>query len=505
MTRIARFAALAFALALAQRGYASGPDLWGDLDPGPHAVGIRILAEEDPSRSFLGRPRPIRIYLWVPASATTAPRMRFRDYADLAALDFGRDARIAAGSERIDPSLPIAPSFSDDGLAGLMRQPLFAVRDAEPAPGRHPLIVFGQGLDYESPLAQVVLCEYLASHGYVVATPPLLGVHSRLAGVEVRDVEAQIRDLEFTFGRVCRLPFVDPSRTALAGFDLGGISALLFQMRNPEIDALVTLDCAVQFESGLDVPHRSPDFDPDRLRVPWLHIGSSLYVRRDLPDLETRSLFARARYSEATVVWVDGVQHAAFTSYVMTAPERPLRHAQPFEANARPAHETVCRFVRRFLDAHLRRDPEAIAFLKEDPSKNAPPNVDLTVRHRSAFAPAPATADDILAALFETGLEEALRLAKSTRAEEAALDRAAAKVLRWGNSEWALALARLEVELHPESSSAYESLGDTHAVRGEMDEAVRCYRKALDLDPGAAHSKEKLERAMRSRAETPDR
>jgi len=80
---------------------------------------------------------------------------------------------------------------------------------------------------------------------------------------------------------------------------------------------LVTLDCAVQFEGALKVPHESPDYDPGRLRTPWIHIMSETFLRRDLPHLETRSLFARTRYSDAYLVWIDDVEHANFTSYSM--------------------------------------------------------------------------------------------------------------------------------------------------------------------------------------------
>jgi len=40
---------------------------------------------------------------------------------------------------------------------------------------------------------------------------------------------------EFALGRTRELPFVDGSRFGVAGFDLGGISALLLARRNPEV------------------------------------------------------------------------------------------------------------------------------------------------------------------------------------------------------------------------------------------------------------------------------
>ena len=504
MPEMKRLFLLLSCLALCCPLFAESPELWGDLSEGRHGVGFRLLQEMDPSRSFQGRARPIRIYLWYPTGKSIGSAMSFRDYADLAALDFGTDQRIRIGDEPIDPSLPFITGFSEQGLARLMSKKLMAVGDAQPGLGRFPLIVFGQGLDFESPLTHVVMCEYLASHGFVVVTSPLLGVHSRLSGVGVLDVEAHVRDMEFALGRARSLPFVDGAGLGLAGFDLGGISALLLAMRNPDVRALVTIDCAVQFDGFLKVPHESPDFNPDRLRMPWIHMMSERYLRKDLPELETRSLFAQARYSDATFLWVDEVEHANFTSYPMLGLEKPLRGRRPFKGNARPAYEMVCRYVQNFFVAYLQADPHALAFLQKEPNDNAPVGVTFSLRRHEA-SPAPPNMDDLINCIFDKGLDEALRLAKSAPAEETVLDTAAHKVLRWGNSEWAISLFRLNVDLYPKSSNAYDSLGDAYVKKGELELALRNYKKALALDPEAQHLKDKLDRLEKNQEEKANR
>ncbi len=481
-------------LALSEPLSATGSEIWGNLSRGPHGVGFRLLQDMDPSRSFQGKSRPIRIYLWYPTGKSSGSAMSFRDYADLAALDFGSDRRIPIGSERIDPSLPIITSFSEEGMARLMSKELRAVRDAHPGEGRFPVVVLGQGIDFESPLAHVVLCEYLASHGYVVVTTPLLGVHSRLSGVGILDVEAHVRDAEFASGRARDLSFVDSSRLGAAGFDLGGISALLLAMRNPDVKALVTMDCAVQFDNGfLKVPHESPDFNPDRLRIPWIHMMTEMYLREDLPDLGTRSLFAQAKYSEAYFIWIDEVEHANFTSYTMLGLEKPLRGRRPFKKNARPVYEAVCRYVRNFFDAYLQSDPRALDFLQNEPKDNVQASVNFSARMHKA-APAPLDVDDLINCLFGKGLNETLRLAKSSPADETVLDAVGHKVLRWGDAEWATELFQLNVDLYPKSAGVYESLGDAHVRRGEVDLAIRNYNKALALDPEAEAPRIKLNR-----------
>ena len=56
------------------------------LAPGPHAVGFRLLVEQDGSRYVSTsddtgtHTRPIRVYVWYPAKAPSTP-MRFGRYA----------------------------------------------------------------------------------------------------------------------------------------------------------------------------------------------------------------------------------------------------------------------------------------------------------------------------------------------------------------------------------------------------------------------------------------
>jgi tetratricopeptide (TPR) repeat protein len=53
----------------------------------------------------------------------------------------------------------------------------------------------------------------------------------------------------------------------------------------------------------------------------------------------------------------------------------------------------------------------------------------------------------------------------------------------WGREDEAIGVFELEVFLYPASWSAHASLGEAFAGRGRTDEAVRCYKKALELDP----------------------
>lgn len=52
----------------------------------------------------------------------------------------------------------------------------------------------------------------------------------------------------------------------------------------------------------------------------------------------------------------------------------------------------------------------------------------------------------------------------------------------------AIQLFRLNVELYPESSNVYDSLGEAYMIKGESELAIENYRKSLKLDPGNSNA-----------------
>lgn len=62
-----------------------------------------------------------------------------------------------------------------------------------------------------------------------------------------------------------------------------------------------------------------------------------------------------------------------------------------------------------------------------------------------------------------------------------------------GDATAAVAVFELNTEAHPETASVWDSLGDGHHARGELDRAAAAYEKALELDPDNARTRRKLE------------
>jgi mono/diheme cytochrome c family protein len=94
-------------------------------------------------------------------------------------------------------------------------------------------------------------------------------------------------------------------------------------------------------------------------------------------------------------------------------------------------------------------------------------------------------------------LEEALTLFRAARESERLL-LAEGGVNRLGyeflpdDSETAIELFRLNVELYPQSGNAYDSLGEAYMIAGDRDRAIENYRRSRELDPANENAVEKL-------------
>jgi pimeloyl-ACP methyl ester carboxylesterase len=345
--------------------------LWGDLQPGPFAVGFRVLYERDRTRHWLSAPansagaaadpgRPIRISLWYPAAPAPGARpMRYRDYfhfdgpSDFEALD--------NALERSDHESWISDlsEVSHDGreiLARLLSTPVAAFANAALAPGRFPVVLYAPGLGARAD-ANVELAEYLASHGYVVATVPQLGPSDAdlTLGSAPAEIALHVRDMEVAADVLRRQPGLDATRLAVIGHSAGGIAALDFAMQHPETQAVVGLDGSYGFRGGARIVKRLPGYAPGRIA------GSILDLRRangvQGADLDLSALddaVAADRY----LVTFPHMFHGDFTEFgtiglklaIPMPPNRDGRTRQTgYEGN-----QHAYRALLSFLDARLR-------------------------------------------------------------------------------------------------------------------------------------------------------
>ena len=186
----------------------SAPELAG---LGPYAVGVRTMAlvdrnaidvlDVDPAKGPPPRrDRALAVDLWYPAAARSGAQPE--RYQDALAGENGK---------------PVA--FTIQGIA---------VRGAQPAPSRFPLVIVSHGYG-NATVAMSWLTENLASKGYVVAAIRHVDAYTNPTGVP----EVLLRrplDIAFVAQSLQRSlaseGLIDPARTGLIGYSMGGYGVL---------------------------------------------------------------------------------------------------------------------------------------------------------------------------------------------------------------------------------------------------------------------------------------
>jgi len=380
----------AFVFCLAQARAAGPAPLEQDwsamttLQPGPYAVGFRLIDLADPARPGISSAaqRQIRAWVWYPAGDTiresggTASASASASGSTSGSVSLSRYLRAAAEDFSMHGSHPVEEyeahfreklvrhGVGEEDLPARLATRMLAREDAPFPADPRPLVVLGQGLYYESPLAQAVLSEYLATHGFAVATSALMGTSRPEMELSVEDFATQAADLALLLKQIPGRVPVDSTRIAAAGFDLGGMAALLVQMNAPAVHALVSLDAGIIFTHNIELLEQTPGFRGPGLTVPTLQITREAEHNRGIGVEEDFRYFAAATTEDLYLVRVPGMRHPDLTSYLFyaTAPVE-LPFWGPEVGDQRAAQARVAAMVRDFLGAFLLDDADARARL----------------------------------------------------------------------------------------------------------------------------------------------
>ncbi|MEL6824115.1 MAG: hypothetical protein AAFP70_20345, partial [Calditrichota bacterium] len=249
------------------------PPVWLTLQPGEYPVAFSSFTIVDSSRSMLPyNVRPLRIFLWYPARDAadksnnltfgkyleTSPEPRFSAYFDsLSTRDKSTASRQFRGQN------------ADSLLQVLLKTTVYAQRAGEPHAGKFPLVLHSLGRNNYQ-LESTVLWEYLASHGYVVATVPQMGtsVADHRLAFTMTDMLLHAEDLLFA-SRYLQSKF-RAEKLGLIGHSSGSIAEAL-AVDSFQYNALVSLDGSISTTDGNELLNEEA-FSADKVTLPVLNL-----------------------------------------------------------------------------------------------------------------------------------------------------------------------------------------------------------------------------------------
>jgi|GEM_PF-4330406 len=476
--------------------FAGDSPFWGELKPGPYAIGFEIQNRYDYGRPYIKkfdyegnlasgeRARPLQINIWYPAKPGQSTAMRLADYVHLTGVeDFSE-----LTTDRINQSearFIHAPWFQgapENRLRQILNMPAAAVRNSIHAEGRFPLVVLANSTSLSSPSGQFILAEFLASHGYIVASAPSRGAQTTAYGS--RDSSVQMQDLEFLIASLHDYTALDRDKLALIGFGMGGLGVALLAMHNSDVDALVSLDSALANRFGYSLIFQNSLYKPNQLSVPILHITAQE------PNEDTDYAFFKAvKFSPVEYLRLKGLTSPDFSAVGMLKSLLPPPKDGK-TANTKLGYETLCVYTEKFLEAELHKNSVSTRFLQNKPEQNGIPADFASVEFKAAIK-TPPTEQQFVEIIRKQGTQKGLEIQKEFAVldpqiaiyDTDALFALAEEYTQNKKFEEAVAVLNLCVDRYPDYWESYDRIGRIYMNNGNKQLAIDHLSKSIELNP----------------------
>ena len=472
-------------------------------EPGPYHVGLKVVNQYDPSRKFPATSarsdasarqegRPLQTLIWYPALQGRGKPMTVGDYVALADREIHFDR---SDQEHNKWRARLRNSFTT---------PLWAVRDANPVEGHYPVIIYAPS-DSSTAWENADLCEYLASHGYVVLASPSMGASSRDMTDDLAGIGTQALDISFLISYASGLPDTNSSMVSVVSFSWGGISSLFAAARDPRIKVLAEMDGSMRYYPGLvtaaEVVH------PEQLKIPLLFFAANdmSYIenldnyRGPSNDRIGRSVLNTWTHGNLLTVNMLGMSHPEFCSMFQrmknaaTFAEDQVADYGREDANA--SYSWVALYALQFLNAYVKYEAPAKAFLARSSDENGVPKHIMEIRYR------PGSFAETMRSAARTGEESAWKAFQNLAAdpmhryvsgEEQMINRLGYAFLQEKDPSSAVALFKVNTKAYPDSANAWDSLGDGYEATNDVQDARAAYARSVELNPNNEHAKGEL-------------
>ncbi len=253
-----------------------------DLVFGPYDVGFKSYQTYDYSRAYRLDsdiiPRPLLVHYWYPSKGKIKGDIfTYSHYIDLIAQreDYGKSK-----SEINEHSFNYIKGYSDYAKQNfgldtalntqeILDSPVFA-RSGIPIENvgpDFPLLIYAPS-NGKASVQNHLLCEYLASHGYMILSVASAGPNSINRDNIEESAMPQVTDLEYMLKYCVDSLHFQYTNLGLFGFSSGGNAITLFQMRHEKVDAVMSLDGGQEYSAYMKI-YKMKEFDLDKTNKPY--------------------------------------------------------------------------------------------------------------------------------------------------------------------------------------------------------------------------------------------
>lgn len=457
------------------------------INHGPYEVGVKFLESIDYSRSFGKKQgRPLKGILWYPGEGVGRSKIKMSDY--FLKSKSGLEGWKEYFGQMNQASIFESVSTWEPG----------AFLDMIPSSvNLFPVIIYSPG-GFGDEFENAIICELLASHGFIVAAHYSLGPNASATKINAEGLESQARDIEWMIGLVKRdFPKADLDKLGLMGWSWGGLASMLVQARNANIDAVVSLDgsMALHADKILSIPY----FSPQKVNVPYL------FTSAKRTSQELKQFLQPVKYSESILVEYPFLNHEDFSSLAYLSKVFKEGQLNEEEEQSKGSYDGLTRTVVEFFDLNL-KGLENGGLHRTLESQNAQ---GITNYEGLKSLPNPPATEDFFemvvsndiskwSAVFDsvTHRDKAYRLFYADEAIELAYELHYDRQM----ADKAQALLKLSLRSYPGHYQTHGHLGNLLYKSGRLKEALEYFSRALGMIATESSKASGLDRAWYQRS-----
>lgn len=343
--------------------YSQNSILWGNLDKGEYNVGFKVIEKYDETRFIDSGKfhRPVQISFWYPAQVVNSEKsLLYKDYISLTAheINFGssteKDKNDAVEKYTI---LLTSNGISAESVAKLLTSKMRAVENAEAARGSFPLVIIAPG-NFHPPANLSILSEYLASHGFCVAS---CSSPTRITGPVTDSTQIykfaldQRDDMYIIFNEMKNYKYVNAEKLSVIGYSFGGRGSFLLMNDFNIVKAFISFDSGFANKIGA---HWINDvkINYEKITAPILHI-----YQEDQPFIVTPdfTLVNSLNKSERYLVKLENADHNFFYNIGMITGVIPGFNLPGIDKeNAKQKFEMINKITLGFLNSFIKNEKD---------------------------------------------------------------------------------------------------------------------------------------------------
>jgi len=356
-----------------------------DLSYGNLEVGFRSYNNYDTIRYYPETSniafRPIQTVVWYPAIKKDSDKyMKFVDYIYLKGIELTFKELDSISVDNlvqtyVDENASFKFGIPKEIALKELDVETRAIKNPEILGDKFPVIIYAtgsNGLSYQNS----VICEYLASHGYIVMASPNVGYKTRNIQHyrdDFKEIETQSKDIEYLINFAKSLANADCKNIGVIGFSFGGTSSVLATSKDSNIKALVSFDGSIRFNYPIH-EKQSNYFKPDSLKVPYLYLCEKSYPldtlkKYGIPDLYF-TYFQGIHGVDAFHFELPETMHENFSSWFIKFSRRMPEHGESSIENINKGYKAICYYTKNFFDWTLKQNNSGLIFLENTPQKN---------------------------------------------------------------------------------------------------------------------------------------